>query len=68
MNEELKNRILGEIHVTESEKKVHIKIKNELIFGGKLENDDYPQIRFLTGVIQEKQKHVDFLNSLLSHE
>jgi len=68
MNEELKLKILGEIHVTELEKNVHIKIKNELIFGDKSTSDNYPQVRLLTGVIQEKQKHIDFLNSLLKDE
>lgn len=63
MNEELKNRILGEIHVAEVKKSCFINAKNGYVLSG-----DYPAERFIAGMIIEIDEHVTFLKNLLKDE
>ena len=63
MNEELKLKILGEIHVAEVKKSCFINAKNDYVLSG-----DYPAERFIDGMIIEIDGHISFLKSLLKDE
>jgi len=63
MNEKLKLKILGEIHVADVKKSCFISAKNGYVLSG-----DYPAERFITGMIIELDEHITFLKSLLKDE
>jgi len=63
MNEELKLKILGEIHVAEVKKICFVKAKNDYVL-----SKDYPAERFMAGMIIELDEHISFLKMLVKDE